>query len=88
MKFTDCHNPSNIADILTSSGFPLIEVIQNNRQLAYECCLIHEVITKRIALLDDLRQRFTSERLTGFNLMNLASIHNEDRHLLFPKRKM
>ena len=60
MKFTDCDNPSNIADILTSSGFPLIEVIQNNRQLAYECCLIQDVITKRIAFLDDLRQRWDS----------------------------
>ena len=28
------------------------------------------------------------DELMGFNLMSLASIHNEDRHLLFPKRKM
>ena len=85
MKFTDCDNPSNIADILTSSGFPHIEVIQNTRQLAYECCLIHELITKRIALLHDLRQLgLTSERSMGFNLMNLENIQNEVRHLLFP----
>lgn len=71
----DYNNPSNIADIITSSGFPHIQVTDTNKNLAYECCFIHEVITKRIPLLDDLREGLMSESSMGTGLLNLASMH-------------
>jgi hypothetical protein len=59
----DYNNPSNIADIITSSGFPHIQVTDTNKNLAYECCFVHEVITKRV--LNDLREGLMSESSMG-----------------------
>ena len=80
----DCNNPSNIADVITASGFPHIQITESNKDLAYECCFVHEVITKQIPLLDDLRQGLMSERSMGLDLLNLANMHEEVRDLLFP----
>ena len=46
-RFTDPDSLMNIGDILVAAGFPHIEVTNNNRELAYECCLTYEVITHR-----------------------------------------
>lgn len=83
-KLTDASNPFNIADALLSSGFPHIELTGKNRNLAYECILTFEVITKRIPMLDDLRQGLMSESALGINVMSLAGMHNEIKELLFP----
>lgn len=46
----------DISDLLISSGFPHLTVTENNRSMAYECCLVYEIITKRVAALDDIRK--------------------------------
>ena len=84
MKFLDWENPSNIADVISSPGFPHIEINDGNKNLAYECCLMHEVVTKRIPMLHHLRQGLVSECCLGTNLLNLVSMHKEVRNLLFP----
>lgn len=80
----DQENPSNITDVLTSSGFPHIEINDGNKILAYECCLMHEVVTKRIPSLHHLREGLMSESCLGTNLLTLVSMHREVRDLLFP----
>ncbi len=80
----DYDNPSNIADTISSSGFPHIEITDENKELAYECCLVHEVITKRIPLLHDIREGLMSESSMGIGILNLVCIHQEIRDLLFP----
>ncbi len=55
-EFTNTDSSLNISDILVSSGFPHICITKENRQMAYECCLIFEVIGKRLSALDDFRK--------------------------------
>ena len=69
-----------------ASGFPHIQISPSNRQLAYECCLSNEVITKRIPSLGDLRKGISSEVVFGRQtLLDLAREHEEIRNILFPK---
>jgi hypothetical protein len=83
-KFTDDSHPLNLTETLASSGFPHVEVTKMNRDLAFECILISEVVTKRIPMLDDLRQGLVSESSLGFNVLNLASMYTEVKQLIFP----
>ena len=82
--FTDEDNPLNITEALVSSGFPHVEVTTRNKNVAFECIMVSEVITKRIPMLDDLRQGLISESVLGFNVLNLASMHTEVKQLIFP----
>ena len=83
-KFTDGNSTCDITDILMASGFPHGMVSLSNRQLAYECCLTYEVITKRIPSLDDMRKGLSS--MTGKqNLLELAAEHPEIRRVVFPE---
>ena len=69
-----------------ASGFPHIQISPSNRQLAYECCLSNEVITKRIPSLGDLRKGIPSEVVFGRQtLLDLAREHEQIRNILFPK---
>ena len=34
-----------------SAGFPYISITKERKYLAYECCLLYEVITKRVEKL-------------------------------------
>lgn len=61
----------DIIDLLISSGFPHITVSENNRSMAYECCLVHEVITKRVAALDDIRRGLGSVTVRNKTCLNL-----------------
>ncbi len=74
----------NIGDILVAAGFPHIQVNKNNRELAYECCLTYEVITKRIPVLDDLRQGLLSEQSMGVSLLDIGNMYIEVQSLVFP----
>ena len=69
-----------------ASGFPHIQISPSNRQLAYECCLSNEVITKQIPSLGDLRKGISSEVVFGRQtLLDLAREHEEIKNILFPK---
>ena len=74
MKIT----PLNITEALVSSGFPHVEVTTpstRNKNLAFECIMVSEVIAKRIPMLDDLRQGLISESVLGFNVLSLTGKH-------------
>ena len=53
-EFTSTDSELDLTDLLMAAGFPHITVTCEQRHLAYECCLLYEVITKRIAALDDI----------------------------------
>ena len=54
-----------------AAGFPHISITQERKQLAYECCLLHKVITKRVAALDDIRKGLQSVKLLGNTVLDL-----------------
>ena len=54
-----------------SSGYPHLTVTAERRHLAYECVLLYEVVTKRLAALDDIRQGFTSVSALGTTCLDL-----------------
>ena len=49
-----------LGDLLTTAGFPYIEIMASNKRMAYECILTHEVVTKRVVVLNDLRKGLTA----------------------------
>ena len=71
--------------MLNASGFPYLENTARNRSLAYECFLLYEVITKRIAALEDIRKGLASVRVRGITLLDLLRVHpNLIRHVFPP----
>jgi hypothetical protein len=81
----DSEESCNISELLSAGGFPHIEVGPATRSLAYECVLTSEVITKRIPVLDDIRNGLRSENVMGGNLLDIARLHEEVKKLLFPE---
>ena len=81
----DNEDPCNISEILLAGGFPHIEVRPETRLLAYECVLTSEVITKRVAVLDDLCKGLKSEKHLGTDLLHLATLHPEIERFIFPE---
>lgn len=62
-----------------------MEITARNRSLAYECFLLYEVITKRIAALEDIRKGLASVRVRGITLLDLLRVHpNLIRHVFPP----
>lgn len=51
-----------------------MEITARNRSLAYECFLLYEVITKRIAALEDIRKGLASVRVRGITLLDLLRV--------------
>ncbi len=47
-----------------------LEVTEQNRHLAYECCLVHEVMTKMLPALDDIRKRLGEVNMIGITLLS------------------
>ena len=80
-----CGNEYYLGDLLMAAGFPNIEITSSNRLMAYECVLVHEVVSKRIIVLEDLRKGLQAERSMGLGILDLARRHEEIRTLLFPK---
>ena len=67
-----------------SAGYPHISVTVDRRRLAYECCLIHEVITKRIPALDDIRKGLESVKVRGKSSLDLMAKWPEVQTRFFP----
>ena len=55
-EFTSPDSALDIGDLLMSAGYPHVRVTADRRRLAYECCLIYEVVPKRIPALNDIRK--------------------------------
>ena len=70
-----------------AAGFPHISITQERKQLAYECCLLHEVITKRVAALDDIRKGLQSVKLLGNTVLDLLRRWPVLKKKFFPEAK-
>jgi hypothetical protein len=56
-----------------SAGFPHITITHERKHLAYECCLHREVITKRVAALDDITRRLQSVKVMGNTALDVLA---------------
>ena len=74
----------DITDLL-SAGFPHITITAERRHFAYECCLLNEVITKRIAALNDIRKGMQSVTVLGNTVSDLLLKWPELQKKLFPE---
>lgn len=83
-EFTSPDSTLDISDLLISAGYPHISVTADSRRLAYECCLIHEVITKRIPALDDIRKGLESVKFWGKSALDLMSKCPDIQTRFFP----
>ena len=62
-----------------------MEITVKNRSLAYECFLLYEVTTKRIAALEDIRKGMASVRVKGITLLDLLRFHPNLIGRVFPQ---
>ena len=75
---------SDISDLLVSAGYPHITISPERRQLAFECCLQYEVITKRVSALDDMRKGLQSVKVWGNTINDLLVKWPILKERLFP----
>ena len=75
----------DITELLMCAGFPHISINEEKRVLAYECCLLYEVVTKRVALLDDIRKGLRSVKVLGNTVLDLLSKWPELTKKFFPE---
>lgn len=68
-----------------SAGFPHITITEERRNLAYECILLSEVVTKRIPALDDIRRGLGEVKVSGVSLLSLLERYPELQQRVFPK---
>lgn len=78
----DCH----LGDLLTTAGFPYLEITASNKRMAYECILMHDVITKRVIVLDDLRKGLNAVTYLRTSIVNLADEYPSIREIVFPDK--
>ena len=64
-----------------------MEVNRSNRSQAYECVLTYEAVTKRIAVLDDIRKGLSSVRVMATSVTDLVQQHPKVQELIFPAAK-
>ncbi len=83
-SFTDPDSPDDMTEFLTSAAFPHITITEERRNLAYECILLHEVVTKRIPALDDLRRGLGTVKVSGVSLLSLLERYPELQQRVFP----
>ena len=83
-EFTNPGSSCYIGDLLVSAGYPHICVTADKRRMAYECCLVHEVVTKRIPALDDIRKGLQSVNVAGETSLRLLERWPELRMRFFP----
>ena len=83
--FTDPNSPHDISELLMSPGFAHITITEERRNLAYECILLSEVVTKRITALDDLRRGLGEVKVSGVSLLSLLERYPELQQRVFPK---
>ena len=82
--FTLPESPLCIIEELQAAGYPHLEVTEQKRHFAYECCLVHEVITKRLPALDDIRKGLAEVNVTGITLLCLLERFPELQDRVFP----
>jgi hypothetical protein len=63
----------DLSNIWTASGYPHITITTEKRHLAYECCLLHEVVTKRLPAFDDIRRVLTGVSALGTTCLDLLA---------------
>ena len=69
---------------MVSAGYPHITISPERRQLAFECCLQYEVITKRVSALDDMRKGLQSVKVWGNTINDLLVKWPILKERLFP----
>ena len=74
-KFMDGSERYYLCDLLTTAGFPYIEIMSSNKRMAYKCILTHKVVTKSVVVLDDLRKGLTAVTYQRTSLADLANEH-------------
>ena len=80
----DANQEYYLGDLLTTAGFPYLEITASNKRMAYECILTHDVITKRVVVLDDLRKGLNAVTYLRTSLLNLVDEYTFIRKLVFP----
>ena len=75
----------SISELLVSAGYPHLTVSPQRRQLAFECCVQYEVITKRISALDDMRKGLQSVIVLGNSILDLRMKWPALKEKLFPQ---
>ena len=82
--FTNSSSPVNISELLTSPGYPHSSITEERQHLAYECILLYEVTTKRIAALDDLRRGLAFVEVSQTTLLDLLERLPDIQKRVFP----
>ena len=83
-QFTDSSSSLDISENLISAGSPHLTITGNRTNLAYECCVTYEVLTKRLASLDDIRKGLSSVHVVGQTLLDLLTKWFELKQRVFP----
>ena len=83
-EFTLPESPLCILEELQAAGYPHLEATEQSRHLAYECCLVHEVVTKRLPALDDIRKGLGEVNVMGITLLSLLERFPELQGRVFP----
>ena len=56
-----------------AAGYPHLNITEERRGLAFECCLLYEVVTKRIVALDDIRKGLAEVKVSGISFLDLLA---------------
>lgn len=83
-EFTLPDSSVSIFEELQAAGYPHVEVTEQKRHFAYECCLVNEVVTKRLPALDDIRKGLTEVNVMGVTLLTLLERFPELQDRVFP----
>lgn len=82
--FTLPDSPLCINEELQAAGYQHLEVNEQKGHFAYECCLTHEVITKRVPALEDIRKGLGEVNVSGTTLLCLLERYPELQGRVFP----
>ena len=87
-EFLTTDSDLDISDLLMSAGFPHITITPGTKQIAYECCLLYEVITKRVTALDDIRKGLQSVKVLGNTALDLLAKWPVLKNNFFPEARI
>ena len=86
-EFTSSGSDMDISDLLIAAGYPRITIPADKRHLAYECCLVYEVITKRVPALEDIRKGLASVKVRRKTVLDLLTKCPESERRFFPSHE-
>jgi hypothetical protein len=72
-EFTTPDSEYDITEILLAAGFPHLNITGERKHLTYECCVIHKIVTKRLAALYDIRKGLQSANFMGNTVIDLLN---------------